>query len=276
MLLRSASRYGLDVSRSEEGSCVTCSRLFFVGTAGSGKSALTGAFGQWVTNEGYDCITVNLDPGADSLPYEVDVDIRDWVRLSEVMKEYGLGPNGAQVLASDMLALNIAEVVDVIDGFDTDYALIDTPGQLELFAFRKSSQVVVEALSPESSAAAFLFDPVLSKDPNGFVTSMLLSTTVRLRLQLSFIPVLSKSDLLSEAEQDMIGSWSSDFQSLWAALCDSPTSAQTQVSLEFLQAIDALGAGMPLSFVSSDTWEGMTDIYAAVQMALQGGEDVDR
>ena len=254
---------------------MACKRLLFIGTAGSGKSTLTGAFGQWVKNEGYDCITVNLDPGAESLPYEVDVDIRDWIRLSEIMSEYQLGPNGAQVIASDMLALNVAEVVDVIDGFDTDFALVDTPGQLELFAFRRSSQVVVEALGPESSVAAFLFDPVLAKEPNGFVTSMLLFSTVQFRLQLPFISVLSKSDLLSEVEQDTIGDWSDDSQSLWAALCEGATGAQAQVSLEFLQALDTLGAGLSLNFVSSDTWDGLSDIYAAVQMALEGGEDIE-
>lgn len=67
-------------------------RLFFVGTAGSGKSTLTGTFGQWLKNESYDGVTVNLDPGADTLPYEADVDIRDWVRLSEIMSEYKLAP----------------------------------------------------------------------------------------------------------------------------------------------------------------------------------------
>jgi GTPase SAR1 family protein len=255
---------------------VASKRLFFVGTAGSGKSTLTGTFGQWLKNESYDGVTVNLDPGADTLPYEADVDIRDWVRLSEIMSEYKLGPNGAQVLASDMLALNIAEVVDVIDGFDADYVLIDTPGQLELFAFRKSSQIVVEALDVESSAAAFLFDPVLAKDPNGFVTSMLLASTVQFRLRLPFIPVLAKSDLLSEAEQEKIDGWSADFQLLWDALCDSSSGAQAQVSLEFLQAIDSLGAGLSLSFVSCDTWDGLGDLYSAVQMALEGGEDIDR
>ncbi len=255
---------------------MTSKRLYFVGTAGSGKSTLTKAFGQWMNNEGYDVTSVNLDPGAEKLPYEADVDIRDWIRLSEIMKEYELGPNGAQVLASDMLALNVSEVVDVVDGFNTDYTLIDTPGQLELFAFRKSSQVVVDAFDAESSALVFLFDPVLAKDPNGFVTSMLLSSTVSFRLPLPFITVLAKADLLSEVERETIGMWSRDLQTLWGALCDSSVDAQTQVSLEFLQALDSLGGGPSLSFVSAETWDGITDLYSAAQMALGGGEDIDK
>ena len=73
--------------------------IYFVGTAGSGKSSLVYAFQQWMTLEGLDCITINLDPGAEFIPYVPDIDIRDWVKVSEVMEDYGLGPNGAQMFA---------------------------------------------------------------------------------------------------------------------------------------------------------------------------------
>ncbi|MGB2826036.1 MAG: ATP/GTP-binding protein, partial [Thermoplasmata archaeon] len=182
--------------------------LYFAGTAGCGKSTLTGTFQQWMRNEGFDAITVNLDPGVDTLPYEPDVDIRDWIRLSEVMAEYGLGPNGAQILAADMLALNAKEVVDVIDTFNTDYVLIDTPGQLELFAFRQSSRVILDAMDRESSVLAFLFDPVVAKNPNGFVTTFLLSATVQFRLTVPMVTMIAKSDLLSESERQLIERWS--------------------------------------------------------------------
>ena len=51
--------------------------VYFIGTAGSGKSTLTYNFKQWMYLRGLDVITVNLDPGAENLPYEPDVDIRD-------------------------------------------------------------------------------------------------------------------------------------------------------------------------------------------------------
>ena len=114
--------------------------LYFVGTAGSGKSTLTNAFQLWLNNQGYDAITVNLDPGVDSLNYAPDVDVRDWIKLSEIMAEYGLGPNGAQVAAADMMALNVREISQVVSGYNTDYVLIDTPGQIELFTFRQSRE----------------------------------------------------------------------------------------------------------------------------------------
>ncbi|MCQ2070343.1 MAG: ATP/GTP-binding protein, partial [archaeon] len=110
--------------------------VYFVGTAGSGKSTMVGAFKNWLDDNEIDSITVNLDPGAERLPYVPDIDIREWISLDRVMSEYGLGPNGAQIVAADLMAVNINKISDKLDTYDTEYVLIDTPGQLELFAFR--------------------------------------------------------------------------------------------------------------------------------------------
>jgi len=250
--------------------------VYFVGTAGSGKSTLTHAFQLWLSNQGYDGITVNLDPGADSLLYVPDVDVRDWVKLSEVMAEYGLGPNGAQVAAADMMALNVKEIAEVISGFDADYVLIDTPGQLELFTFRQSSRVVVSELSGERAMLAYLFDPVLARSPNGYVSSLMLAATVHFRVPVPMLSVLAKADTLSDKDRENIALWSKDYYALFSALLDDSIDAQTQVSVEFLQALEGVGAGRPVVPVSADTGEGMEDIYSTAQLLFEGGEDIER
>ena len=90
--------------------------IYFVGTAGSGKSTMVGAFKAWLEDNGIDSLTVNLDPGAEKLSYVPDIDIREWVSLDEVMAEYALGPNGAQITAADLMAMN----VDKIHVFDKE------------------------------------------------------------------------------------------------------------------------------------------------------------
>lgn len=250
--------------------------LYFVGTAGCGKSTLTNAFQLWLNNQGYDAMTVNLDPGADSLSYAPDVDVRDWIKLSEIMAEYGLGPNGAQVAAADLLALNIKEIANVVAGYDTDYVLIDTPGQIELFTFRQSSKVVIDELSGEMAMLAFLFDPALTKYPNGYVSSLMLAATVHFRLPLPMISILSKADTLIQNDREKIGLWSKDYYALFSALLDDAIDAQTQISVEFLQALDAVGAGRPIVPVSSDSGEGMEDLYSAAQLVFEGGEDLEK
>ena len=60
--------------------------VYFIGTAGSGKSSLVQAFSEWLNSNNINSIIVNLDPGADFIPYQADVDIRDWVHLDEMMR----------------------------------------------------------------------------------------------------------------------------------------------------------------------------------------------
>jgi len=248
--------------------------IYFIGTAGCGKSTLTAAFHEWLGTQGLDSVLINLDPGAETLSYEPDIDIRDWIKLSDVMDEYGLGPNGAQIAAADLLAINIPEVKEILDEYDTDYVIFDTPGQLELFTFRESSRKIVESFGKDMSLLCFLVDPMLARNPNGFVSSLLLSVTTSFRLGVPMMTMISKSDLLREDEIELIKSWSSDYQLLFNSLSDKVTSAQNQVSIEFLKAIEtATGACSSLAFVSSETMTGIEDIYNLAQELSAGGED---
>ena len=184
--------------------------VFFVGTAGSGKSTLVGAYKQWLDASGVDSIIVNMDPGAETLPYEPDIDIREWVNLEEVMSEYQLGPNGAQIVAADLMSVNIKKMTSVFAEYDVDYVLVDTPGQLELFAFRESSEITVRAFGRDDSMLVYLSDPSLCRTPNGFISAMTLGALVQFRLGLPMLNLLSKSDTLSDAdEQRML--WLRDY-----------------------------------------------------------------
>ena len=78
--------------------------VFIIGTAGSGKSQLTATFGEWLKMSKQDVVTVNLDPGVSTLPYSPEVDVRDYVDVGNLMEEYGLGPNGALIMAADLIA----------------------------------------------------------------------------------------------------------------------------------------------------------------------------
>ena len=247
--------------------------VYFVGTAGCGKSTMTAAFSEWLQSQGYDSVLVNLDPGADTLPYEPDVDIRDWINLADIMKEYKLGPNGAQIVAADLLAVNTSKISEVLAGFETDFAVFDTPGQLELFAFRDSSRKIVEAFDPEASMICFLIDPMLARNPNGFVTSMILSTITNFRLEMPVFNTVSKADLLTEEERERISEWSDSNEVLFNALMDEVSGAQNQVSMEVLRALETVGAGGGVGFASAETMSGIEDIYTVAQEISSGGTD---
>ncbi|MFX0048688.1 MAG: ATP/GTP-binding protein, partial [Candidatus Hermodarchaeota archaeon] len=192
---------------------------YFIGTAGSGKSSLTGLFKDYVTNRDPEisAITLNLDPGVRTMPYNPDIDIRDFIVLEEVMNEFGLGPNGAMILASDLMVNFLDDLKDEIDEFNADWVFVDTAGQLELFAFRETGPLIASTLGFGSiqRAVSFLFDSNLVLRPNGFISTLLLAASVQFRFRnISQINVLSKVDLLSEDQIEMIVNWSQDFKAL--------------------------------------------------------------
>jgi len=192
---------------------------YFIGTAGSGKSTLTGALKNYIMirDPEVSAITVNLDPGVKIIPYDPDIDIRDFIVLDEIMDEYGLGPNGAMILASDLMVNYLDDLKDEIDDFNSDWILVDTAGQLELFAFRETGPLIASALGFGNiqRSVSFLFDSNFVLRPNGFISTLLLAASVQFRFkQIPQINVLSKVDLLDEDQIDMIVNWSQDFQAL--------------------------------------------------------------
>jgi len=247
--------------------------VYFIGTAGSGKSTLTKSFQNWLKLRGLDAITVNLDPGADALPYAPDVDIRDWISLREIMEDYNLGPNGAQIVAADMMVLNVKEIKKSIEEFKTGYVLLDTPGQIELFVFRESGNILVNQLNPGRSIISYLLDPVLSKTASGFVTQLLLSLTTRFRLSLPVANVLSKSDLLDEKEIERIREWSTISEEIYETILRERASVYRELSEQILLLLKHFGEESTLIPVSSENLSGMEDLYNVIQMCFRAGED---
>ncbi|MBU4220523.1 MAG: ATP/GTP-binding protein [Euryarchaeota archaeon] len=250
--------------------------LYFIGSAGSGKSTLTGAFLGWMQGQGFDAVTVNLDPGIENAPYVPDVDIRDWIKLKDIMEEHSVGPNGAQIIAADMLALNIREMKEIIESFETDYVIFDTPGQMELFTLRQSGKVLVDSFGADRSIIGYLYDPVISKIPSGFITLMLQAASVQVRFNVPFMGILTKSDLLKDEEREDILKWSHDFMELDSAIHDEIPNLRNQLSIEFLSALKSFDSGQKLLPVSSTYGAGMEDIYNTAQQIYCGGEDLSR
>lgn len=249
--------------------------IYLIGTAGSGKSKLTHAANRYMTEHSLDGITVNLDPGAETLPYEPDVDIRDWIRLADVMAEYGLGPNGAQVVAADLLATRADDVLKTIESFRSDYVFLDTPGQTELFIFREAGKFIVENFAPDNTMVAFVIDPFLAKTAGGFVSQLLLSATTQFRFQVPMVNILSKSDLLEEAELERIVGWAENTDLLYDAVAAERTAGLYSVlNTDLLHVLQTHGSYSKLIPVSSETFDGLDDLYSNVQSALGASEDL--
>ena len=248
--------------------------VYFIGTAGSGKSTLTYNFQKWMGLRGLDAITVNLDPGAENLPYEPDVDVRDWISLKEIMESYGLGPNGAQIACADMLALNTEDIKKSIDSFKTDYVLMDTPGQLELFVFREAGKYIIKFLNPNRSIIAYLLDPALAKTASGFVSQLLLSISTNFRLGQSQINILTKADMLSDKELKQIEKWSNDPDELGNILLKEEASVYREISEGILNLINGFESQRKIFPIGKEKFFGIEDLYTQIQLQFEGGEDL--
>jgi len=246
--------------------------VFILGTAGSGKSLLTAAFTEWLKMSKQNVSIVNLDPGALTLPYSPDLDVRDYVNVGTLMEEYGLGPNGALIMAADLIADEIERISKEIEDLESDIVLVDTAGQMELFAFRASGPYIASELTREPKAIVYLFDSVFSVNPLNYVSNLFLSAAVYNRFLLPQIHLLSKCDLLPKDEADKIVDWSADPKALETSVEQKLEGTRRLLSRNMMNAIFQLGLRFLLIPVSAKTNEGMTNFNMALERILAGGE----
>ena len=246
--------------------------VFIIGTAGSGKSLLTASLTEWLKVGKQKAATVNLDPGVVNLPYAPDIDIRNSIDLTQIMDEYNLGPNGALVLASDLIAEDAERIGAQIEDLQADVVLVDTPGQMELFAFRASGPYIANELTKEQKAIVYLFDAVFSLNPLNYVSNMFLSAAVYNRFFFPQLHVLSKCDLLPPEKANRILEWSADPDALEAVIEEQLSGTRMLLSRDMMHAIYRLGLEFQLIPVSGKTNEGLIELSSALERILTGGE----
>jgi hypothetical protein len=213
-------------------------------------------------------ITLNLDPGVKIMPYTPDIDIRDFIVLEEVMAEYGLGPNGAMILASDLMVNFLDDLKYEIDQYNPDWVFVDTAGQLELFAFRETGPLIASSLGFGSiqKVVSFLFDSNLARRPNGFISTLLLAASVQFRFRnIPQINVLSKVDLLSEDQIEMIVNWSQDFKALEDSTNERESGLIRELSMLISEVFIQLGSTSELIPCSIKEEQGLDLLFAYYQ-----------
>ena len=171
--------------------------VIILGPAGCGKSLLTKEFGEYLQKRDYSVRFVNLDPGCLSLPYQCDYDVRRQFTITEIMREEGLGPGGAMTRAMQKLGET------KMPSYEEDFTLIDTPGQLEVFAFHKSGPQVVSQF--DSPIGIFILDASIGIEDLPAVYLYALAT--RYRFWIDIINIVNKVDLLDDLEVRKIGDY---------------------------------------------------------------------
>jgi len=247
--------------------------IFVTGTAGSGKSMLTSKILEYYQKNGVFASALNLDPGVESLPYRPDVDVRDYVDIVQIMKQYDLGPNGSMIMANDLIASKIDDIQNEIHGVNPDYLIVDTPGQIELFAYRASGPFFIQNIDACEKTNIFLYDGTMIVSHSNFISISLLATSIKLRLGLPTINVMTKTDLIPDKINQVL-KWSSDPISLEEEL-ETLEGETYSFATDILRTLNIGEFAGDLIPISNLTGEGMVNLQAALSRIINLGEEVE-
>lgn len=248
--------------------------IFVAGTAGAGKSLLTSKIHEYYTRNGAFTAILNLDPGVISLPYTPDIDIRDSIDIVSIMKQYDLGPNGALMMANDLVASKLDELQEEADKINPDYLIVDTPGQIELFAYRTSGPYFVNNFMADQKSALFLYDGVLVTTAVNFVSMALLATSIRLRMGMPTINVLTKTDLIADKISEILR-WTTNLKTLENAISAEADGETYVLVTNILRSLNLSGFAQGLIPVSNATGEGMVNLEGSLSRILNQGEEIE-
>ena len=248
--------------------------IFVSGTAGAGKSLLTSKLYEYYTKNGAFAAVLNLDPGVENLPYTCDIDVRDFVDYVSIMQQYDLGPNGALIMANDLIASKVDDIKNEVDRVNPDYLIVDTPGQIELFAYRSSGPFLVENISSEEKTSIFLYDGALITSPVNFVSIALLATSIRLRLKIATVNVLTKTDLIGAKLKEIL-QWTTSLSTLENAIGKEADGDTYTLTTNILRGLNLGGFAQGLIPISNVTGDGFVNLEGALSRILNLGEEVE-
>ncbi|KAJ6444304.1 ATP-binding family member B [Purpureocillium lavendulum] len=192
-----------------------------LGSPGSGKSTYCDGMHQFMGAIGRACSVVNLDPANDHTNYPCALDIRNLIKLEDIMRQDRLGPNGGILYALEELEHNFEWLEAGLKELGEDYILFDCPGQVELYTHHNSLRNIfyklqrsgfraslascyigryVEA-NPCQFVCVHLSDSICVTQPSLYVSNVLLSLRAMIQMDMPHVNVLSKIDKVSSYDE---------------------------------------------------------------------------
>jgi len=245
--------------------------IILVGMAGSGKTTLTQRLTAHLLARKSAPYTVNLDPACREPPFPVNIDIRDTVDYKKVMKQYNLGPNGAIVTSLNLFATKFDQVLDILKQRSKThkYILIDTPGQIEVFMWSASGNIITECLAALfPTVMIFVTDLVTNAKPITFISNMSYACSILYKTKLPLVITLNKCD---QIDPTYAKEWIQDNEAFEAALASQPDYSSTLASSLAL-VLDDFYRHIQHTVVSAYDGYGMEDFFAAVDKAVTNYE----
>eukprot|EP00878_Enallax_costatus_P024564 GHUV01026219.1.p1 GENE.GHUV01026219.1~~GHUV01026219.1.p1 ORF type:complete len:275 (+),score=38.74 GHUV01026219.1:298-1122(+) len=235
--------------------------VLVIGMAGSGKTTLIQRINSHMHQKNMAGYIINLDPAVTHLPYGANIDIRDTVNYKNVMKQYGLGPNGGILTACNLFATRFDQVIQLVEkprDPPLQFVFADTPGQIEIFTWSASGQLVTELFASSfPTVVVYVADTPRCTAPQTFMSNMLQAVSILYKTKLPMLLTFNKIDV---SRHEFALEWMNDFETYATALeADSSYAATLSRSLSLV--LDEFYAGLHTVGVSALTGEGMDDMF---------------
>ncbi|MEK0339857.1 MAG: ATP/GTP-binding protein, partial [Nitrosopumilus sp.] len=137
-----------------------------------------------------------------------------------------------------------------------------------------SGPFLVENISSEEKTNIFLFDGALITSAVNFVSIALLATSIRLRLNISTINVLTKTDLIGTKLKNIL-KWTTSLSTLEDAIYKEADGDTYTLTTNILRGLNLGGFAQGLIPVSNVTGEGFVNLEGALSRILNLGEEVE-
>jgi len=127
------------------------------------------------------------------------LDVRDLVKLEDIMKDDDLGPNGGILYAMEELEHNMEWLENGLSSLGEDYVIFDCPGQVELFTHHASLRNIFFQIQKLGYRLVVLnlSDSYCLTLPSLYISNLILSLRAMLQMDLPHLNVLTKIDKLA-------------------------------------------------------------------------------
>ncbi|CAF2472210.1 unnamed protein product [Rotaria sp. Silwood2] len=251
-----------------------------LGPAGSGKSTYCSSMVKHGEVIKRTINVINLDPAAEHFDYPIFADIRDLIEIDDAMDDQALrfGPNGGLIFCMEYFERNFDWLHEQLGDEEDDYFLFDCPGQIELYTHVPVMRRVVDQLQNWNFrvCGVFLIDAQFCVQQSKFLSGMLTALSSMIQLEIPFIHVLSKVDLLSKRDKKQLkkfidpdvyqlanGELSNAFLGRYSHLNKAIASVIYDYSLVKFYALD----------MSKEN--SITNLLVEIDLSIQYGEDFD-
>jgi len=235
-----------------------------IGMAGSGKTTFMQRLNAHVHQFNIPSYLINLDPAVSHLPFGANIDIRDSVNYKQVMKQYGLGPNGGIITSLNLFSTQMDKVLEFVEkrAPNTKYVFIDTPGQIEVFNWSASGTIITEAFSfTFPTCFVYVIDTPRCTNPTTFMSNMLYACSMLYKSKLPLVCVFNKTDVIS---YEFAKEWMSDIDQFEDAI-KANTTFQADLTHSMSLMLEEFYSGLNTVGCSAITGLGIDDVFEAIK-----------